>query len=354
MGKISILFLSVLFFLPYTFSQKDSSIAIQPVDNPISDSVRLNKIEKVLRYLPRVYSVIKTDYEWNTQTGKHRFVVRNARLGIRGDVIPIINYQMEMDLSDEGVFRVLSAFAVFKPYSDKQHTLRFWLGYQKPFFSSEYLRNPMRIFFATRSLVVSDMTAGIVDVGLIADYAFKNQIIPFDVAIGVFNGMGFKNKSFEIPNYTGRIRLYPFNGLSLTGEYYGGYNLDSNKLSMWGAECAYQNNSFFIEAEYFHRNINHIDTALTETRSGLLLETYYKFPINKTKCLHYISPTLRWDMLGSSYFKDVFIARLTAGVNFGMDHEFFKAEFRLNYEKCLKTNNPNINDMFIAEMVISI
>lgn len=354
MRKISILLLLAVLFIQSAFSQKDSNVVTQPITDNMSDSIRLDKIEKNLRYLPRIFSIIKTDYEWNTQTGKQRFVVRNARLGLRGDVNPYINYQMEMDLSDEGVFRVLSAFAVFKPYSDNQHTLKFWLGYQKPFFSSEYLRNPMRIFFATRSLVVSDMTAGIVDVGLIADYAFKNQIIPFDVAVGVFNGMGYRNKSFDIPNYTGRIRIYPFTGLSLTGEYYGGYNLDSNKLSMWGAECAYQNNSFFIEAEYFHRNINHIDTALTETGSGLLLETYYKFPINKTKCLHYISPTLRWDMLGSSYFKNIFIARLTAGVNFGIDHKFFKAEFRLNYEKCLKTNNPNINDMFIAEMVISI
>lgn len=354
MKKISILLLSILFFISFAFSQKDSSITVKPIINDVPDSVRLNKIEKALAYLPRVYSVLKTDYEWNTQTGKHRFVVRNARLVIRGDVNPIINYQMEMDLSDEGVFRVLSAFAVFKPYSDNHHTLKFWLGYQKPFFSAEYLRNPMRIFFATRSLVVSDMTAGIVDVGLIGDYTFKNAILPFDVAIGVFNGMGYRNKSFDIPNYTGRIRLYPLKGLSFTGEYYGGHNIYSNKLSIWGAECAYQNNSFFIEAEFFHRNINHINTVLTETNSGLLFQTYYKFPINKTKCLHYIAPTLRWDMLGNSYFKDVFIARLTTGVNFGMDHEFFKAEFRLNYEKCLKTNKSNINDMFIAEMVISI
>jgi len=144
MRKISILLLLAVLFIQSAFSQKDSNVVTQPITDNMSDSIRLDKIEKNLRYLPRIFSIIKTDYEWNTQTGKQRFVVRNARLGLRGDVNPYINYQMELDLSDEGVFRVLSAFAVFKPYSDNHHTLKFWLGYQKPFFSAEYLRTPCK------------------------------------------------------------------------------------------------------------------------------------------------------------------------------------------------------------------
>jgi hypothetical protein len=175
---------SIVFLLVcnvYGFSQYNQESSRSILDSLFTiknakDSLRLDKIEKTLFYLPRIFGYLKTDFEWNTEKGETRFLLRNARIGVMGNLNPVINYAMEVDLSDEGVFRVLKAYTVYKPYSNDKHQLSFWFGYQKPFFSSEYLRSPMDIFFIRRSLVVNDMTAGIVDVGVIYNYAFKNNI----------------------------------------------------------------------------------------------------------------------------------------------------------------------------------
>ncbi|MDD2622029.1 MAG: hypothetical protein WC142_03330 [Bacteroidales bacterium] len=354
MKKNSILLLVSLFMISPLFSQVDT-ISVNSTHKNQSDSLQKLETTQRFSYIPRIFSIIKTDYEWNTQKGTQRFLVRNARLGVKSDINPYIHYQMEVDLSSEGAFRVLNAFTVFTPYKDEQHSLKLWMGYQKPFFSSEYLRNPMKIFFIRPSLVVSEMTAGIADVGVIADYAFDNSLLPFNLGLGVFNGMGVKNQYFTSPNYNGRIRIYPYEGFSFTAQYYGGHNIDSNKLNMLGMEAAYQNKSFFAEIAYFHRNIKDKLLHSSDINSSIMFQTYYRFPLKNIKHLHYIAPTIRWDMLGSKYFIDnISFARLTAGVNFGLDHRYFKAEFRLNYEKFIQSTLPIHEDMFIAEFIISI
>lgn len=360
MRKILFVFSFALFSILFVFSQEDKGIKTDKVDSMLTihttrDSIRLDKIETALACLPRVYSIIKTDFEWNTETGKKRFILRNARLGVKGNLSPLINYNAEMDLSDEGVFRVLQAHATFKPYRSDNHNLSFQVGYQKPAFSSEYLRTPMGIFFIKKSLVVNEITASMVDVGVVANYAFKNNILPFELSVGVMNGMGFKNRTFTVPNYTGRLKLIPYEGLSLIAEYYGGNTADTNRVDIWGFECAYQNDNFLIEAEYLHRQTEYVDLLMIKKRNGLLVQSYYKFPLKNAGVLHYIAPSLRWDMLGNSIFTEKLqFARLTAGVNFGIDKTFLKAEFRLNYEKYFKAISLEGNDLFLAEFIISI
>lgn len=354
----SIVFLLVCY--AFGFSQNNQESRRHILDSLFiiqnaNDSIRLDKIEKTLFYLPQIFSYLKTDFEWNTETGEKRLLLRNARLGVVGKLSPVINYAMEVDLSDEGIFRVLKAYTIYKPYTDDKHQLSFWFGYQKPFFSSEYLRSPMDIFFIRRSLVVNDMTAGIVDVGVIANYAFKNTILPFELSLGVMNGMGFKNLSFSVPNYTGRLRLSPIESINVIAQYYGGHTPAGDNLNMWGFECNYTQASFFIEAEYFHRQIEYVDSFMSKKSNGLLIQTYYSFPLKNARLIHYIAPTLRWDILGNDFFAEKLQnARLTAGVNFGIDKTFLKAEFRLNYEKCFKAISIEGDDMFIAEIILSI
>ncbi len=352
MKKFIIGIIVLSFFLNSHAQQKEDTL------NKKTDTLVIQTEQSNLRkneYMPRIFSILKTDFEWNTETGKKRFVLRNARLGIRGNLSQLINYQMELDLSDDGVFRVLNAFAVVKPIQLDKHALSFWVGYQKPFFSTEYLRNPMQIFFATRSMVVSEMTAGIADIGVIANYSFQNDVLPFDVSIGVLNGMGFQNISFEKPNYNGRIRLFPMKGLRLVAEYYGGYNMQKNPLNTFGFECTYEYKSFFIEAEYIQRQVEFIDSGFTRKTEGLMAETYYKFALKKAGFIHSITPTLRWDMLGNQIFNEQLqLGRVTAGVNFGIDKSFLTAEIRLNYEKYFKHIVTDRKDMFILEMVVSI
>ncbi len=347
-------FFSIVFIIKFLYTQAAFQMhtELKEIDTTQSENEKKTANKT---FLPQVYGVIKADFEWNTEEGESRFVVRNARLGLKGDLSPVVNYLMVMDLSDEGSFKVLSAFADLKPIQKEKHSLFLRLGYQKPLFSTEYLRTPMQIFFARRSLLVDEMTGGIVDVGLVANYAYANNILPFDVAVGVFNGMGYKNTPFKTPNYSARVRLHPYEGLRLVAQYYGGHNIDANPLNTWSVECAYENENFLIEAEYFHRQIEFIDSAFIKKNEGILVETYYKFPLKNVGFLHYIAPTARWEMLGNQIFQEpIQLAGLTMGVNLGVDKSFFKAEIRLNYEKYFKQVISSRQDMIILEMVIAI
>jgi len=48
------------------------------------------------------------------------------------------------------------------------------------------------------------------------------------------------------------------------------------------------------------------------------------------------------------------IGGLTTGLNFGVDKDFLKAEFRINYEKYFKTVTTTKQDMFSVEVIIGI
>lgn len=347
-------FFTIVFIINFLYTQAAFQLHLETHQTDTTQPENEKKSIKKI-FLPQVYGVIKADFEWNTEAGESRFVVRNARLGVKGDLSPIVNYLMEMDLSDEGKFKVLSAFVDLKPIQKEKHNVFLRLGYQKPLFSTEYLRSPMQIFFARRSLLVDEMTGGIVDVGLVANYAYKNNILPFDIGVGVFNGMGYKNTPFKTPNYSARVRLHPYEGLRFVAQYYGGRNILQNPLNTWSVECAYENESFLIEVAYFNRQVKFIDSNFVEKNEGILVETYYKFPLKNAGFLHYITPTVRWDMLGNQIFQEpIQLAGLTMGINLGIDKRFFKAEVRLNYEKYFKQVISNRQDMFILEMVIGI
>ncbi len=345
MKKI-IIFSIVLSSVFFGYSNTTNDTVLQEKDT--------NSIVK--SFMPRVFGIVKTDFEWDTETGSKRFLVRSARLGVKGDISPLFNYQMEVDLSDEGVFKTLCAFGVFKPIQLEKHELSFWAGYLKPFFSTEYLRTPMTIVFINRSLLISEMTFGLVDVGAIADYSFHNAILPFNVSLGVMNGMGFKNQWFNrMPNYNIRTRLYPYKNLMLVGEYYGGNNFKNDTLNMFAFECAYQYENFYVGVEYIHRQTQYADTNIFEKKEGLMAQMYYKIPIKNTNILHYIMPTLRWEMMGEHVFQEKpQIGGLTGGLNFGIDNNFLKAEFRINYEKYFKFIPTPKRDMFSIEVIIGI
>lgn len=341
---VFILLLSLIDFL-YANEVVDTSSVYK------EDSVFIKK-----EYRPSLFGVIKTDFEWNTETGDKRFLVRNARLGIKGDISPLFDYRMEVDLSDEGVFRVLCAYGVFKPIQLEKHKLSIWAGYLKPFFSTEYLRSPMTIVFVNRSLLVSEMTAGLVDVGIVADYYFNNNVLPFDVSFAVMNGMGFKNRWFyQLPNYNARFRLFPHTSLMVVGEYYGGNNMYNDTINMFGVECAYNYKNFYAGIEYLHRQRQYCDTNVFERKEGIMTQFYYKIPIKNINLLHYITPTLRWEMIGNQIFSEKLqIGGLTTGLNFGIDKDFLKAEFRINYEKYFKTITTTKQDIFSVEVIIGI
>ena len=66
-------------------------------------------------YLPEIHGTIRGKYEYQTTMGAGRFEVRNARVSVTGNVLPIVAYKAEIDLSDEGSIKMLDAYARLFP-----------------------------------------------------------------------------------------------------------------------------------------------------------------------------------------------------------------------------------------------
>lgn len=297
-------------------------------------------------YLPKLDGSLKTKVEFDLESNKMRFEVRNARFGAKGNINKYIGYRTEVDLSDEGRIKMLDAFVKVTPIEN----LDFYLGQRKVPFGTDYLRNPVENIFANRSFVAKYTNDGLRDIGFVVNYRFKFHI-PFDIWVAAMNGTGNNNPQWiSRPNYSARLLFEPLKNIRLAGNFYQGSTLHENELTMYGGEIRYQTDKLLIESEYIHRHFT--DTTSTELdQYGFYLHSYYNF-YTGAKMIQIISPVVRWDFMGRETDNIGKTAeRITAGVNFGFEPKPFKAEIRLNYEKYLKKYFINHFDRFTIEFI---
>jgi hypothetical protein len=297
-------------------------------------------------YLPSLFGILKTKFEYDLDNNLMRFEVRNARFGAIGKINKFFSYKAEIDLSDEGRIRMLDAYVKFTPVPD----LDLYMGQRKIPFSTDYLRNPAELFFANRSFAAKYLNEGMRDIGFIANYKTSGAV-PFNFFLGAVNGTGNNNpKWVEKPSVVGRVCAGKDDGLRVTGNFYFGEINSLNHVKMYGGEVRYVVNRFFIESEYISRTWT--DTlALLSREDGMYIHSLYHFNL-KSNMLKLLSPTARWDLMGSSIFKgDIEATRLTMGLNAGFEIQPFYAEIRLNYENYIKGNLPIHTDKVTLEFI---
>ncbi|HBQ81411.1 MAG: hypothetical protein A2X03_09815 [Bacteroidetes bacterium GWA2_40_15] len=298
-------------------------------------------------FLPDLDGVIKAKYEYDFDNNLMRFDVRNARFGAKGKINPFFSYRTELDLNDEGRFKVLEAFVRFTPVKN----LDFVMGQRKIQFSTDHLRSPADLFFANRSFTAKYMNEGMRDIGFYTSYK-KSGSIPAEIILGVVNGTGNNNPQWvEKPNFVGRLLIGPEQGIRIAGNYYNGKASLRDNLSMYGGEIRFTKGSLLIESEYIKQN--YTDTASVRiNEDGLYIHSYYIFRLNN-KIMKMIYPTARWDFMGDDIFKGETDAnRITLGVNAGFEPKPFLAEIRVNYENYFCGNLPIHTDKITLEFVV--
>lgn len=304
-------------------------------------------IKSTSEYLPDLDGIVKTKIEYDLDNSKIRFEVRNARFGVKGKVNDFMSYKAEIDINDEGKLKMLDAWVKLTPVAD----LDLYLGQRKLPFSTDYLRNPAENIFANRSFLTKYINEGMRDIGLFADYKMAGNV-PLEVIFGAGNGTGGNNPLWTSrPDLIGRIIIGPLNGFRIAGNIYSGEREYRDDLSMFGGEIRYSTGPFFIESEYIRRNWT--DTlSLRRHDDGLYIHSYYNFSV-KNRLIYMISPTARWDFIGSSVFgKEVDANRITLGINVGFEPKQFYSEIRLNYENYLKGSLPVHTDKITLEFVV--
>jgi hypothetical protein len=298
------------------------------------------------QYLPDLNGILKTKVEYDLNNSLTRFEVRNARFGARGEINPFFSYRAEIDLSDEGVIKMLDAYIDFSPIAN----LDIYLGQKKIPFSTDYMRSPADNMFANRSFVAKYINNGLRDIGLYINYKFTGNL-PVDLFLGAVNGTGNNNPEWvEKPNVVGRVSLGPEKGIRGTINLYSGEVKYKESLSMTGGELRYTNGQFLVESEYV--KLNYTDTTAHRIQNdGLYIHSFYNFELSN-RMIHMLTPVARWDFMGNSVFRNNIDAnRITLGLNAGFEPDQFHAEIRLNYEKYMKKDLPIHTDKLTLEFI---
>ncbi len=268
---------------------------------------------------------VKAKFETCTEDGAMRFNVRNSRVGVRGMVGSYVDYRIQVELSNEGVFSPLDLYGMLKPFKG----LSVILGQSSVPFENSYVITPSEMMFANRAFVGKYFTPGSRDLGMVVNYKFAAGALPLEVQGGVFNG-GKVNKPqwTNTPSYALRFIAGSMDGLRASAKAYR-YRNELLDQFFVGGDVSYATDRFRIQAEVMNRHTYDTGRDLL----GAYLQGAYTFPL-RNKMFHNLSPAVRWDGMGyNASDGGLAVNRLTFGINFGLTPLPFGSLLRLDYEQ---------------------
>lgn len=297
--------------------------------------------------------VLKNKFEYLPDSDESRFSVRNARLRLSGEIIPLIDYRAQVDLSREGKFQVLDLFATFHLWEN----ISFTLGQTKvPFFNS-FIPHPGKMMFANRTFVAKYF-AGTRDIGAVAKYQTDFGTIPMAFEVGIFNGSTINNPVWKNRlTYAMRLTLGDTMGFRSIFKIHDYSNLPNQHYFLYGIEARYASRHWKIESEAVWRK----DKIAKKNLFGSYLQGAYCFPIDG-RLFKSIIPALRWDTVDQSDNDTPFdVHRCTLGFGLGLTEKPFSSLLRFDYEwYSIKTELPDLfrtpqmdADKFTVELVLN-
>jgi hypothetical protein len=311
--------------------------------------------DSVSKFAPQVEGTIRAKYEYNASLDAHRFQVRNARFSINGNFSPITSYKAEIDLSDEGVTKMLDAYVRMEPTD----WFIFTIGQQKIPFGTDNLRSPHLLYFANRSFVGKQLASGLRDVG--ATVLLRNiKTVPFDFQAGIYNGDGLYNQQDwqNSMNYAFRLEVFPVKNMEISLNY-NSIKPETIRMNLFDVGAYIDIENLHVEGEYIYKTYENGVFPATQS-----LSTFAAYDIWMNQpFLQKITPLLRFDQMtdnnkgmpdeNNSYpVNDIAGKRLTGGVTFSLAKPFLN-DIRLNYEKYFYAEGvENKDDKLVLEFVV--
>lgn len=294
---------------------------------------------------PKLSGYIRAWHQTDFSTNQGQFLVKMARFAIKGKVNQFAGYKIQVDVAKLGKFNsttttldgikvLTNASASFsevlldaEAYVIPAKNLTVSLGQFKVPFSTDNLRGGAAIDFVNRPLL-TNVTPGMRDVGLMASYKVKKEI-PLEFQAGVFNGSGQnKLENDKSTNYSFRTSVSPITGFSISANYYGG-KASNAELSIYDFGIDYKIGKAFFTGEFGQRNTK-LPSKEYSSNAYFVYGTY-QFDFTDS-FVTAILPALRYENYDPNGDLDNDeISRVTAGVAF----QFAKikyAQFRINYE----------------------
>ncbi len=320
----------------------------------------LSASDSFFSFVPHLEGTVRARYEYFNYLNQNRFQVRNARLCIKGNLTPVTSYKTEVDFSDAGSIKMLDAYIRVQP--QKSWTLT--LGQQKVPFSTDNIRTPYELYFASRSFIGNQLT-NLHDVGISANYFDKNKF-PLNLTLGVYNGMGIyiqnKTISFNKLSYDARLIVLPEKAFQIS--------LNANticpgdiRMNYYDAGLKYDIGNLHFESEYFFKTYSQNILLDQKFSSGFFAFIAYDIWTPTSKTLTKITPVLRVDGMSDNLKYNIVSSsimnyavenasnRITGGITLSLSKPFIN-DIRLNYEQYFGNNDTNIQSKFMAEYVV--
>lgn len=238
-------------------------------------------------YLPEVHGTIRAKYEHQTTMGAGRFEVRNARISLTGNILPIVAYKAEIDLSDEGSIKMLDAYARLFPAKGLTVTA----GQMRVPFTIDAHRSPHQQYFANRSFIAKQV-GNVRDVGVTLGYTLPTDL-PITVEGGLYNGSGLTNQKewHKEVNYSAKARFLFTEGLNLTLSVQS-IQPEEVRVQSYDIGAYYEFNRFHIEGEYLYKQYS--DNAFKDVQA---VNTFINYDLPLRKVFNKMSFLLRYDMM---------------------------------------------------------
>ena len=309
-------------------------------------------------YRPQLHGTLRGKYEYQTQDRAGRFEVRTARVSVTGQITRDIDYKAEIDLCDEGVIKMLDAYARVTPVRN----LRLTIGQMRVPFTIDAHRSPDKQYFANRSFIAKQV-GNIRDVGAMIAYDF-NMGVPARIEAGLFNGSGLtgqKDYWTKGVNFSAKAQLFLSKKLTLQLSAQK-IKPDSVGIMMYDGGLTWKCGRFLAEAEYLYKVYAH--NKYKDVHSVDVFANY-DIPVRK-RLLNKVSPLVRYDFMtdhsdghrgsaGLLYTTDYQRHRITAGATLSLATPF-ASDLRLNYEKYFYRHDgiPKVSekDKIVVELMV--
>lgn len=240
-------------------------------DKPGERKLHISDYIKVGGFINTQYEYTNQEHNDGTLSETSAFQIRRARLDVKGDITPMIDFRLQADFANSP--KLVDAFVRVKfcKYVNLQ------VGQFKIPFTLENPYSPLDLEFADNAQVITALS-GYKDVTGISSYATGRELgaqlygtlAEFErdgkkypmlsYAVGVFSGCGINTKTDNMAkDIAGRIEFRPFlKDLKLTGSAYWGRYQDENMDNLLRLRCTggaeYKNEHLTVRGEYVWGN----------------------------------------------------------------------------------------------------
>lgn len=288
----------------------------------------------VVSYMPAIHGVIRTRWEMETEDGRNRFEVRNARLALSGNILPSVDYQIQTDFCDQGKIKILDAWGGIK----LAEGLKLRAGQFLMPVGIEPLRAPAAYIFANRAFIGKQMCNAR---GVGAELAYiVPAVSPLTLRAAVFNSTSVAGH--DVWNHSPAFSASALWQIKSIGINVGFQSAvpEAGRTNIVDGAVIFKSGRWNVESEYMYK---HYTNGYSGAAHGYSVFGNYALPVSLGE-FNRLSFQGRFDgmtahnsgALGDSgeLTPDMPARnRITVGSTLSSVHGKIHADVRLNYEK---------------------